>query len=204
MARKDRRETYWRRKRHPVPQSVSRSIDKENIRNLGSFTKGPIRKHVVGVVDENNVDILRCSVIGQSLCATTMVKLSDTSAPTSFEQGCILIETDVMNRIEDVVELVVNGRLYPLRVHEIDSLFRTEVDSGEDESTLIKIARVVEESSTTDKLIANKMVRESEGTIVSDSLGDVAHKLKWDLLEVTQRLDLRVIDCSENATNDML
>ncbi|KAK8572619.1 hypothetical protein V6N12_028669 [Hibiscus sabdariffa] len=153
--------------------------------------------------------------LGQSILSKNIVEVwgslvyidKDTSAPTSFEQGCILIETDVMNRIEDVVELVVNGRLYPLRVHEIDSLFRTEVDSVSEigiEKTLIKIARVVEESSTTDKLIANKMVRESEGTIVSDSLGDVAHKLKWDLLEVTQRLDLRVIDCSENATNDML
>ncbi|KAK8635500.1 hypothetical protein V6N13_004234 [Hibiscus sabdariffa] len=219
------RETYWRRKRHPVPQSMSRPIDKENTTNRGSFTKGPIRKRVVGVVDENNVDILRCSAIDRSLCATTLAKLSgdftraklqgfsimritwpffllmfndvesrrnllesrvllqwfdtiqewssdikldrrhvwlavrgvpvqawskhtfkniaevwgslvyidkDTSATTSFEQGCILIETDVMNRIEDVVELVVNGRLYPLRVHEIDSLFRTEVDSDED------------------------------------------------------------------------
>ncbi|KAK9017823.1 hypothetical protein V6N11_000824 [Hibiscus sabdariffa] len=94
---------------------MSRPIDKENTTNHGSFTKGPIRKRVVGVVDENNVDILRCSVIDRSLCATTLAKLSD-----------------VMNRIEDVVELVVNGRLYPLRVHEIDSLFRTEVDSDED------------------------------------------------------------------------
>ncbi|KAK8556635.1 hypothetical protein V6N13_064654 [Hibiscus sabdariffa] len=43
---------------------------------------------------------------------------------------------------------------------------------------------------------------ESEDTIVLDSLGDVAHVLKQDLLEVTQRLDLRVIDCSENAIDD--
>ncbi|KAK9002974.1 hypothetical protein V6N11_060548 [Hibiscus sabdariffa] len=135
-----------------------------------------------------------------------------------------------MNRIEDVMELVVNGRLYLVRVHEIDSLFRTEVDSNEDESvseesvgkeeaqhdffdqvskigiekTPIKTAGVVEESSTTNKLIANKVVRESEGTIVPDSLGDVAHGLKQNLLEVMQRLDLRVIDCSENATDDLL
>ncbi|KAK8715701.1 hypothetical protein V6N13_043029 [Hibiscus sabdariffa] len=128
----------------------------------------------------------------------------DTSASTSFEQGCILIETDVMNRIEDVVKLVMNGRLYPVRVHEIDSLFRTEVDSDEDESTSIKTAGMVEESSTTNKLIANKVVRDSENTIVPDSLGDVAHGLKQDLLEAMQRLDLRVIDCSENATNDLL
>ncbi|KAK8603276.1 hypothetical protein V6N13_085467 [Hibiscus sabdariffa] len=125
----------------------------------------------------------------------------DTSAPTSFEQGCILIETDVINRIEDVVELVVNERLYLVRVQEIESLFRTKVDSNEDESTPIKTARVVKESSITDKLIANKVVRESKGTIVPDSLGDVAHRLKQDLLEVTRRLDLRVIDCSKNATD---
>ncbi|KAK8513201.1 hypothetical protein V6N12_037692 [Hibiscus sabdariffa] len=52
------------RKRHQVSQSVSRSIDRENTTNPRSFTKGHIRKRVVGVVDENNVDILRCSVIG--------------------------------------------------------------------------------------------------------------------------------------------
>ncbi|KAK8609559.1 hypothetical protein V6N13_062005 [Hibiscus sabdariffa] len=39
-----------------------------------------------------------------------------------------------MNRIENVVELVVNGRLYPVRVQEIESLFQTEVDSDKDES----------------------------------------------------------------------
>ncbi|KAL4324822.1 hypothetical protein GQ457_11G028210 [Hibiscus cannabinus] len=135
----------------------------------------------------------------------------DTYARISFEQGCILIEMYVMNRIEDVVELVVNGRLYPVRVQEMESLFRTDVDSDEDESgseestekeeaqhdvldhvseigiekTPIKTAGVVEESSTTDKLISNKMVRESKGTIVPDSLGDVPHGLKQDLLEVT-------------------
>ncbi|KAK8535521.1 hypothetical protein V6N12_057037 [Hibiscus sabdariffa] len=135
-----------------------------------------------------------------------------------------------MNRIEDVMELVVNGRLYPVRVQDIDSLFRTEVDTDEDESvseeivgkeeaqrdvfdqvseigtekTPIKIAEVVEESSTTNKLIANKVVRESVGTIVPDSLRDVAHRLKKNLLEVTQCLDLRVIDCSENATDGLL
>ncbi|KAK8593376.1 hypothetical protein V6N12_045458 [Hibiscus sabdariffa] len=72
------------------------------------------------------------------------------------------------------------------------------------EKTSIKTAGMVEESSTTNKLIANKVVRDSENTIVPDSLGDVAHGLKQDLLEAMQRLDLRVIDCSENATNDLL
>ncbi|KAK8706279.1 hypothetical protein V6N13_049851 [Hibiscus sabdariffa] len=228
MARKDRRETYWRRKRHPVPQSLSRPIDKENTTNPRSFRKGPIRKRVVRVVDENNVDILRCSAIGRSLCATTLAKLSrvpiqawskhtfknivevwgslvyidkDTSAPTSFEQGCILIETDVMNRIEDVVKLVVNRRLYPDRKRH--DVFDQVAEIGI-EKTPIKTAWVVEESSTTNKLIANKVVRESDGTIVPDSLGDVVHGLKQDHLEVTQRLDLRVIDCSENATDDLL
>ncbi|KAK8557638.1 hypothetical protein V6N13_007994 [Hibiscus sabdariffa] len=112
---------------------------------------------------------------------------------------------------------------------EIKSVFRTEVDSDEDESVSkesagkeeaqhdvldqvseigiekspIKTAGVVEESPTTDKLIVNKVVRESEGTILSDSLGDVAHGLKHDLLEVTRCLDLRVIDCSENATDGL-
>ncbi|KAK8505118.1 hypothetical protein V6N12_066652 [Hibiscus sabdariffa] len=129
-----------------------------------------------------------------------------------------------MNRIEDVVELVVNGRLYPLCVHEIDSLFQTEVESDEDESvseestgkeeaqhdvfdqvseigiekTLIKTAWVVEESSTTNKLIANKVVRESEGIIVSDSLGDVAHGLKQDLLEDET---VAIVDQEEDGIN---
>ncbi|KAK9004850.1 hypothetical protein V6N11_042303 [Hibiscus sabdariffa] len=184
MARKDRRETYWRRKRHPVPQSLSRPIDKENTTNPRSFRKGPIRKRVVRVVDENNVDILRCSAIGRSLCATTLAKLSN-----------------VMNRIEDVVKLVVNRRLYPDRKRH--DVFDQVAEIGI-EKTPIKTAWVVEESSTTNKLIANKVVRESDGTIVPDSLGDVVHGLKQDHLEVTQRLDLRVIDCSENATDDLL
>ncbi|KAK8662952.1 hypothetical protein V6N13_024838 [Hibiscus sabdariffa] len=124
----------------------------------------------------------------------------------------------------------VNERLYQVCVQEIESLFRTEVDSNEDEcvseesagneeaqhdvlnqvseigieKTPIKTVGVVEESSTTNKLIANKVVRESEGTIVPDSLGDVAHRLKQDLLEVTRRFDLRVIDCSKNATDGLL
>ncbi|KAK8626062.1 hypothetical protein V6N13_133714 [Hibiscus sabdariffa] len=55
-----------------------------------------------------------------------------------------------------------------------------------------------------DKLIVNKVVRESEDTIMPDSLRDVAHGLKQDLLEVTRRIDLRVIDCRENATNGLL
>ncbi|KAK8672602.1 hypothetical protein V6N13_110967 [Hibiscus sabdariffa] len=37
-----------------------------------------------------------------------------------------------------------------------------------------------------------------------DSLGDIAHELKEDLLEVTRRLDLSIIDCSENATDGLL
>ncbi|KAK8586515.1 hypothetical protein V6N13_010106 [Hibiscus sabdariffa] len=215
MARNDRRETFWRRKRHQVSQSMSRPIDRENTKIPGSFTKGPIRKRVVGVVDENNVDILPCSAIGRSLRATTLSKLSgmvggvpiqawskhtfkniaevwgslvyidkDTSAPISFEQGCILIETDVINRIEDVVELVVNGRLYPMRVQEMNPYSglkwtRMRMRIGI-EKTLIETAGVVEESSTTDKLIVNKQ----------------------DLLELMRRLDLKVIDCSDNVTDE--
>ncbi|KAK9037967.1 hypothetical protein V6N11_022861 [Hibiscus sabdariffa] len=67
-----------------------------------------------------------------------------------------------------------------------------------------KATKIEMKSSTTNKLIANKEVRESKGTIVSNSLGDIAHGLKQDLLEVTRRLYLRVIDCSEKTTDGLL
>ncbi|KAK8575849.1 hypothetical protein V6N12_063502 [Hibiscus sabdariffa] len=90
------------------------------------------------------------------------------------------------------------------RKEEAQHNVRDQVSKIGIEKILIKTAGVVEESSTTDKLIANKVVRESEGAIVLDSLRDVAHGLNQDLLEVTRCLDLRVIDCSENATDGLL
>ncbi|KAK8626061.1 hypothetical protein V6N13_133713 [Hibiscus sabdariffa] len=134
MARKDRRETLWRRKRHQVSQSVSRPIDSENTTNPGSFTKGPIRKRVVGVVDENSAWSKHIFKNIDEVMGSLVYIDKDTSTPASFEQGCILIETDMMNRIEDAVKLAVNGRLYPVHVQEIDSSFQNEVDSDSNES----------------------------------------------------------------------
>ncbi|KAK8527653.1 hypothetical protein V6N12_054858 [Hibiscus sabdariffa] len=123
MARKDRRETFWCRKRHQTSCDVMRSVE------------AYVQQHWRNCLEEAQHDVL------------------------------------------DQVSEIGIGK------------------------TPIKTARVVKESSITDKLIANKVVRESKGTIVPDSLGDVAHRLKQDLLEVTRRLDLRVIDCSKNATD---
>ncbi|KAK8621392.1 hypothetical protein V6N13_067825 [Hibiscus sabdariffa] len=65
--------------------------------------------------------------------------------------------------------------------------------------TPIKTAWVVEEMSTTNMFIVKELVKELEDTIVLDYLGDMAHELQQDLLEVTRHLDLRVLDCSESV-----
>ncbi|KAK8515900.1 hypothetical protein V6N12_016206 [Hibiscus sabdariffa] len=48
----------------------------------------------------------------------------DTLGPLSFERGRVLIETTVIDRIEEHVEFSVGGRVFPVRISESDTLLR--------------------------------------------------------------------------------
>ncbi|KAK8990788.1 hypothetical protein V6N11_028749 [Hibiscus sabdariffa] len=153
---------------------MSRPIDRENTKIPGSFTKGPIRKRVVGVVDENNVDILPCSAIGRSLRATTLSKLSGMVGGVPIQAWSKHTFKNIAED-EDESESEESAEKEEAQHDVLDHVSKIGI-----EKTLIETAGVVEESSTTDKLIVNKQ----------------------DLLELMRRLDLKVIDCSDNVTDE--
>ncbi|KAK8528302.1 hypothetical protein V6N12_074833 [Hibiscus sabdariffa] len=104
----------------------------------------------------------------------------DMSTPTSFEQACVqeiysLFWNEVDSDLDESVSEESVGN------EEAQHDFLDQVSNISIKKTPTKTAGVAEESSTMDKLIANKY-----------------------LLEVKRSLDLRVIDCSENATDGLL
>ncbi|KAK8626055.1 hypothetical protein V6N13_133707 [Hibiscus sabdariffa] len=44
--------------------------------------------------------------------------------PSSFEKGLVLIETEVLDRIEERLELVVDSRTFPVRLSEADTFLQ--------------------------------------------------------------------------------
>ncbi|KAK8624584.1 hypothetical protein V6N13_089476 [Hibiscus sabdariffa] len=44
--------------------------------------------------------------------------------PSSFEKGHVLIETSTLDRIDDHLELCVNGKVFPIRITEADTFLR--------------------------------------------------------------------------------
>ncbi|KAK8569328.1 hypothetical protein V6N13_107167 [Hibiscus sabdariffa] len=51
---------------------------------------------------------------------------SDTTEPQSLESGSVFIETKRMERINGIIDLVVNNEIYPVRVKEIEYPYKNE------------------------------------------------------------------------------
>ncbi|KAK8595279.1 hypothetical protein V6N13_123159 [Hibiscus sabdariffa] len=47
-----------------------------------------------------------------------------TAKPSSFERGWVLVESSVLDRIEERLELLVDGHVFPIRLTESDTLLR--------------------------------------------------------------------------------
>ncbi|KAL4369087.1 hypothetical protein GQ457_05G024400 [Hibiscus cannabinus] len=57
-----------------------------------------------------------------------------TAEPSSFERGRVLVESSVLERIEERLELVVEGQVFPIRLTESDTLLRGPRVYGSSES----------------------------------------------------------------------
>ncbi|KAL4376983.1 hypothetical protein GQ457_02G029440 [Hibiscus cannabinus] len=65
----------------------------------------------------------------------SVILLEDATAePSSFERGRVLVESSVLERIEERLELVVEGQVFPIRLTESDTLLRGPRVYGSSES----------------------------------------------------------------------
>ncbi|KAK8593614.1 hypothetical protein V6N12_045691 [Hibiscus sabdariffa] len=55
---------------------------------------------------------------------TIILVAEETLKPSSFERGQVLIETGVLDQIEERLELVVEGRKFPIRISKADTFLR--------------------------------------------------------------------------------
>ncbi|KAK8979948.1 hypothetical protein V6N11_061692 [Hibiscus sabdariffa] len=97
-----------------------------------------------------------------------------TAKPSSFERGWVLVESSVLDRIEERLELLVDGHVFPIRLTESDTLLRgprvygsSDSRSSSDEVVGLEVMVPDEANATAvvskDLLIVNSDEAEVEG-----------------------------------------
>ncbi|KAK8631546.1 hypothetical protein V6N13_028329 [Hibiscus sabdariffa] len=133
----------------------------------------------------------------------------DTAEPQSFENGYVFIEMTQIERINETIDLVVNGEIIPIRVWEVEYPYKSEnsedlsvgVSVDEDESTHVQsdlgAEAVVSETSLHPAHISNSKSVNSKETMVPNS-----YEMNYDQtrLEQSKRVDLRVCDSQTIGT----